>query len=419
MAFESSTSNNSSTLSKEWSFRSTSSSSISNNSSTTTNYLLSHCIRINIEPVEKLIPVHHPYYKCIVTLKTPNHHHISCLATQGKLLYAASGNQITTFDLTTFSPVVSFEGRDLSSGGFIKSIAFCEDNKILTAHQDSKIRVWKRHRLETTLPTMKDKLRRFACAKNYVQVRRNKRKLWIQHNDAVSGMTLSNGLIYTVSWDKTLKIWRATDYKCLESLTAHEDAVNAVVVSSNGTVYTGSADGKIIVWERGNDKVVRHSRVSTLENHRSTVVNALALSKDGKVLLSGGCDGVVMAWEKEGENDRMVESEVVGSHDGAVLCLLGLDGHDLFVSGGADRTVRIWGRGEGECGSGSKGLFCCLGVLEGHDKPVRSLAVAATILRTENGVVSVCSGSLDGEIRVWEIMVSELINNRPPYMKKY
>ncbi|KMS97258.1 hypothetical protein BVRB_7g177050 [Beta vulgaris subsp. vulgaris] len=417
MAYESS-SNCSSSVCKEWSFRSnTSISSISNNSSN--NNLLSLTSHIN-NKTEEIIPsfsVHHPYYNCIATLKTPNHHHITCLAVHNKLLYAASGDKITTFDLTSLSPTPSFDGLDVSSGGFIKSITFYDDNKILTAHQDSKIRVWKRHRLLTTLPTIKDKLRRFICPKNYVQVRRHKRKLWIEHNDAVSGITVNNGLIYSVSWDKTLKIWRGSDFKCLESIKAHEDAVNAVTVSTNGTVYTGSADGKIKVWESvghnktNNNNIRSHSMVNTMETSRSTVVNALALSKDGKVLLSGGCDGMIMAWEKEEENDQMVESGVVGGHDGAVLCLIRLlDDHDLFVSGGADRTVRIWGRVGSESGSGSRGLFCCMGVLEGHVKAVRSLVVAESEI---NGVVLV-SGSLDGEIRVWRVMVRELLNYVDP-----
>lgn len=155
--------------------------------------------------------------------------------------------------------------------------------------------------------------------------------------------------------------------------------------------------------------------VDSLEKHASTV-NALALTKDGRVLLSGGCDGLIVAWErrKSGSgSDPMVLSGVAGGHDGAVLCLicLGLDGHDMFVSGSADRTVRIWGR---SCGS----LFCCVAVLEGHHRPVRSLAVATSDDKTDD-VVSVCTGSLDGEIKIWRVMVSELIEFRPSHSTQW
>ncbi|GAB4840495.1 hypothetical protein Ancab_021264 [Ancistrocladus abbreviatus] len=68
--------------------------------------------------------------------------------------------------------------------------------------------------------------------------------------------------------------------KCLESVTAHDDAVNAVTVSVDGVVYTGSADMRIRVWVRPERKK-RHALVATLEKHKSAV-NALALSLDGR-----------------------------------------------------------------------------------------------------------------------------------------
>ena len=32
------------------------------------------------------------------------------------------------------------------------------------------------------------------------------------------------------SWDKTMKVSRISDSKCLESVSAHDDAVNSVVI---------------------------------------------------------------------------------------------------------------------------------------------------------------------------------------------
>lgn len=95
--------------------------------------------------------------------------------------------------------------------------------------------------------------------------------------------------MYSVSWDKSLKVWDACENKCLESVNkAHDDAVNAVVVSDDGTVYTGSADGAIRVWEK-EEKERRHRLMHVLERHKSSV-NALALKDtgdDGLVLFSG------------------------------------------------------------------------------------------------------------------------------------
>ncbi|GMY14999.1 protein JINGUBANG-like [Fagus crenata] len=356
-------------------------------------------------------------HQCITTLKTPNSHIITCLAIHNNLLYAASTNIINVFDLSNHKHIDSFNDNDPTSGS-VKSIAFNNTN-IFTAHQDSKIRVWqiiiikrhhsiskRHHHLLSTLPTLKDRLYRFLWTKNYVLVRRHKKKLWIEHCDTVSGLVVKEGLMYSVSWDKSFKIWNInkSDQRCLESVKAHEDAVNAVAVSDNGVVYTASADGCIRVWERFNTvKNKKHTLVCTLEKHKSTV-NALALNGDGSVLFSGGSDRLILVWEKKIEDgsNNMGFVEALWGHTGAILCLINV-GDCLFASGSSDRTVRIWQRGM-ESG------YQCMVVMEGHEKPVKSLVAVSA--EDSDGVVSVCSGSLDGEIKIWEISSSSNIKNR-------
>lgn len=254
----------------------------------------------------------------------------------------------------------------------------------------------KRHELLATLPTVKDRLRRFVLPKNYVRVRRHRKRLWIEHNDAVSGLGLTaDGLICSVSWDKCLKLWGPSDLCCLESVKAHEDSINAVAVSVDGLIYTGSADRRIRVWGRpfGEKK---HALIATLEKHKSAV-NALALSSDGSVLFSGACDRSILVWEKEDSANHMVVTGALRGHSKAILSMIYDSG--MLFSGSADRTVRVWQhRGEGR--------YCCLIVLDGHVKPVKSLVAVAR--GVQSGVVSVCSGSLDGEIKVWEVCISNL-----------
>ncbi|WCJ36176.1 Transducin/WD40 repeat-like superfamily protein [Euphorbia peplus] len=350
-------------------------------------------------------------YKCITTLIRPKHLQITCLAIHKSFLYAASSNQITIFDLTTYSLINTFTSTNPTSGS-IKSIAF-HNSKIFTAHQDCKIRVWKisslfhpstQPQLLSTLPTIKDRLRHFMLPRNYVTVRRHKKHLWVQHCDAVSGLALHGGLMYSVSWDKCFKLWNMETNRCLESVRAHHDAVNTLVVSRNGTVFTGSADGSVKVWEKlGKEK--RHRMVDTLKMHKSTV-NALAWNGDGDgdVLFSGSSDRSIVVWERN-DDDRMVFVEVLWGHAGAVLCLMNVQ--HLLVSGSCDRTVRIWQRGgRREIG------YCCMVVMEGHEKPVKSLVsvTRSSGCNGNNGKVdclSICSGSLDGEIKVWEINANQ------------
>ncbi|KAA8529664.1 hypothetical protein F0562_034236 [Nyssa sinensis] len=184
---------------------------------------------------------------CLASLK-PRPVNVSFLAVHNNLLYAASGNEINVFDISNYKHIDTFNDRDSSSGS-VKSVAFCKEN-FLTAHQDFKIRIWKltenqRHKLVATVPTVKDRLRHSMLPKSYVKVRRHKKRLWIEHSDAVSGLAVTDSLICSVSWDKCLKIWRVSDCRCVESVKAHDDAINAVVVSLDGKIYTASADRRI------------------------------------------------------------------------------------------------------------------------------------------------------------------------------
>ncbi|KAL1328002.1 hypothetical protein HN51_037969 [Arachis hypogaea] len=328
---------------------------------------------------------------------------VTSLALHGHLLYAATAHQINVYDLNTCATLQTLNSEYPSSGS-TKAITFC-NGMVFTTHQDCKIRVWNsnKHRMLTALPTTNDRLRRFLFPKNYVTVRRHHKRLWIEHADAVTGLAVSkfNDFIYSVSWDKTLKVWRVSDLRCLESVKAHEDAVNAVAVSKDGTVYTGSADRRIRVWARANGEK-RHALVATLEKHRSAV-NALALNDDGSVLFSGACDRSILVWEREDSANHMVVSGALRGHQKAILCLINVS--DLLLSGSADRTVRIWKRG-------FDGQFCCLAVLDGHRKPVKSLAASVQVRHqgedSQNDIVSVFSGSLDGEIKIWKVSLASL-----------
>ncbi|KAL8228486.1 hypothetical protein R6Q57_016070 [Mikania cordata] len=227
--------------------------------------------------------------------------------------------------MASFLLVDTFSVND-SSSGFVKSVMFANGN-VFTSHKDSKIQVWrftenKRHKQARTLPTLEDWLLRSVLNKKYVNVRCHRRRLWIEHYDADSGLAVINekGLVCSVSWDKYLKIWKTSNLRCVERIKAHKDAINAVVVAGDGTIYTGSADFQ----------------------HKSGV-NALALASDGSVLLSGACDWLILFWEKEDGSNRMAVTGALRGHSKAILCLINVS--DLLFSGYADRMVRIWQRG--------------------------------------------------------------------------
>ncbi|XP_048136776.1 protein JINGUBANG-like isoform X2 [Rhodamnia argentea] len=368
-----------------------------------------------------------PAHRCCVATLSGHSSYVSSLALAGEFLYSGSSDgEVRAWNR---SPPGSDAGHAVAAAAIstsaVKSVVASGD-KLFTAHQDHKIRVWRidadgRYRLATSLPTLADRLARLFLAKNYVEVRRHKKCTWVHHVDAVSSLALTHdgSALYSASWDRSFKVWRVSDFRCVESVErAHDDAINAVVVSRDGLVYTCSADRKIKVWRKESHQR-KHALVATLERHRSAV-NALALSEDCCILYSGACDRSILVWERVQDEGRRgkgtdggVEGEhymaVVGAlrgHTKAVLCLAVAG--DVVCSGSADHTVRVWRR-EGEDRS-----YSCLAVCEGHAKPVKCLAASVDVDGDGEGSGSpsgsgtrymVYSGGLDCKIKVWRIWV--------------
>ncbi|XP_074309812.1 protein JINGUBANG [Silene latifolia] len=357
------------------------------------------------------------HHECISTLKGHTSYVFS-LTLSGKYLYSGSSNdeiRVWTRDPSTHHKYAEKpENKSnivATTNAAVKSLVVLGD-KLFSAHQDHKIRVWKidnskKYQCMATLPTMNDRLRSLISTKNYVQVRRHKSCTWVHHVDTISSLALSKdgSVLYSASWDRTFKVWQTSDFRCLESVSnAHDDAINAIVVSYDGYVYTGSADKTIKVWKKQNGKE-KHSLITTLEKHKSAV-NALALSSDGSILYSGACDRSIVVWERSAVGGaHMVVAGALRGHSKAILCLSVVS--ELLFSGSADKTIRVWRK------TGVDMSYTCLAVLEGHMKPVKCLT--ATVEKNSSpgpgsgsGSGSgylVYSGGLDCDIKVWRIWV--------------
>ncbi|KAI3460271.1 hypothetical protein Pfo_016934 [Paulownia fortunei] len=322
--------------------------------------------------------------------------HIYSLAAKNDILYTGSDSK----NIRVWKNMQEFSAFK-SNSGLVKAIIISGD-KIFTGHQDGKIRVWKInpknpsvHKRVGTMPTFFDIFKASIRPRNYVEVKRNRTALWIKHTDAISCLSMNQekGLLYSASWDRTFKVWRVENSKCIESVKAHDDAVNSVVSSIDGIVYTGSADGTVKVWKREqNGKVVRHVLTQTLLSQESAVT-ALAVNESGSVVYCGSSDGLVNFWELE---KQLSHGGVLKGHKLAVLCLAAAG--NLVFSGSADKTICVWRR-EGA-------VHTCLSVLSGHTGPVKCLAVeedkeSAAAAGDKKWVVY--SGSLDKSVKVWSV----------------
>ncbi|CAH9125836.1 unnamed protein product [Cuscuta epithymum] len=347
--------------------------------------------------------------------------HIYSLAASGGLLYTGSDSK----NIRVWKDTKEYSSFK-SNSGLVKSIVVLGEDKIFTGHQDGKIRVWKfadqkkkTYKRLGSLPTTRDYLKSSMNPKSYVEIpKKNRNAPWIKHHDAVSCMSLDGeqGLLFSGSWDRTIKVWKLSENKCVESVNAHDDAINALVVGFDGLVFTGSADGTVKAWRRetltssAREKPpasTKHVLVDTVLK-QDNAVTSLAVSVSAAMVYAGSSDGLVNFWERE--KSFMTYGGVLRAHKLGVLCLAAVA--NLVLSGSADNSICVWRRDDGA-------VHVCMSMLNGHSGPVKCLAIEVDNDKDDqddgnNGTTrnkgeqrwNVYSGSLDKSVKVWRIVQS-------------
>ena len=93
----------------------------------------------------------------------------------------------------------------------------------------------------------------------------------------------------------------------LHELTGHHDQVNSVALSGDGRhIVSGSSDGTVAVWD-----LQTGARLHELTGHQSWV-SSVALSGDGRYIVSGSGDRTVAVWDLQ-TGARL--HELTGHHD--------------------------------------------------------------------------------------------------------
>jgi len=177
-----------------------------------------------------------------------------------------------------------------------------------------------------------------------------------------------------------------------------------------------------LVSDSSGDKETLHTLLSSFPSHIDTIYS-VALSPDGKKILSGGIDTTVKLWDA----DRGMFLKNLGGHNFNVYSIVFSNDGRLALSAGGDKLVKVWDMLTGGCiktlshsdqvhsvalssdgktaltGSFDKTLKLwdissgtCLKTLEGHTNRVYSVAISG------DGTVAL-SGSNDNTVRLWDI----------------
>ena len=159
--------------------------------------------------------------------------------------------------------------------------------------------------------------------------------------------------------------------------------VNSVAISSDGkTIVSGSYDNSVKIWERASGELLK-----TLEGHKGWVTS-VAISNDGKTIVSGSVDKSVKIWDRA--SGKLLKT-LEGHTNGVNSISISTDGKTI-VSGSGDNSVKIWERASGKL----------LKTLEGHTESVSSVAIS-----TDGKTI--VSGSNDNSVKIWDRASGKLL----------
>ena len=173
------------------------------------------------------------------------------------------------------------------------------------------------------------------------------------------------------------------------------EVTNALFVPNSGCIVSASLDGSIKIWESVSGREIKtlkdpriRKKVSSQKGreHEPNIpdkLNALAVSPDGKYLVSGGIFGHITIWEVSTGNKIKTLKSIWKNEPINSIAFSG-DG-DRMVTGTEDGSLQIWDFHNRRIVKN----------LKGHSSRVNSVAMGP------NGRF-IFSGSSDGSLILWD-----------------
>uniref|UniRef100_A0AAR2JH24 C2H2-type domain-containing protein n=1 Tax=Pygocentrus nattereri TaxID=42514 RepID=A0AAR2JH24_PYGNA len=204
------------------------------------------------------------------------------------------------------------------------------------------------------------------------------------HQEAVNGMQIHNGLLFTCSGDRTIRAFNLVSRKCVAVFEGHSSKVNCLLVSSGPGLqqhlYSGSSDQTIRCYNIKTQDCVQQLSLPD---------RVLCLHNRWKVLYAGLANGCVVTFSLK-NNKQLDVFECHGPRAVSCLATAQEGARRILLVGSYDSTISVR--------DAKSGLL--LRTLEGHTKTVLCMKVVNDL---------VFSGSSDQSVHAHNIHTGELV----------
>jgi WD40 repeat protein len=241
--------------------------------------------------------------------KSSFHSSSLCFSPDGRMLASIGSGTIILWDTVSWTSSDSLEGGPNGPN----CIAFSPDGALLAAGgEDGSVRLWdvKGKQIRRTLAHHRSPVRTVVFSPDGTSIASGSHdgEVVVADLDGQNGRTVSNGkmagTVYSIAYSRDGK-----------------------------TLVVGASIPQLLLWIL-TDQFLKPA----LKGHKACV-NSVHFRPDGKILASGGDDGLVILWDTQ---DRKQSGPPLAGHAGPVNCVTFSPAGDVLVTGGKDHQVILW-----------------------------------------------------------------------------